>query len=341
MALLFVVAAAIVIMLLRGGKLARLADMPLRVPLLAIACAVGTKVVFDTDIYWTQPLIGRPLWLLGFVGSGIFIYMNRHHRGLVLAGLGPILNGAVITANKGLMPTGSWGFAIFQQMPTWYRQPGISADTIPLPIATPGSSPLWFLGDVLPPVFPLSFPFSLGDTFLTAGAIWFLASVLLTSRDEVEEALDEPTVRDGTDVADTGSEVQAAPAFAAPVPGAYAGSLQMVLANAGELARPVLVVERIVEVPVAAVAPTHTELAEAGVRSQPVPQSTERAIATITDGIRRRVDAPAVAPVAYGFDAWSNQELEVFDRIDQIRAWLGDMRHVPYVDVHGTDAWAA
>lgn len=173
-------AIAIVVLVACGGRIGRLAEVRLTHPWLAIVGVIGTNVAYKSGLYYGTPTIGRPMWMLSIGAVGLCMYLNRRHRGLLLAAGGAVLNVVVIAANGGRMPTGHWGFRMLERMPAWYREPGIVGGdpSIPLPW-TSAHTHLNFLADVLPPIFPLAYPPSVGDVLLASGAIWFLASVLL------------------------------------------------------------------------------------------------------------------------------------------------------------------
>jgi hypothetical protein len=173
-------AIAIVVLLLLGGKVGRFAEVRLTHPWLAFVGVFGTHFAYKSGLYYGTPWAGRAIWLASILAIGLCMYLNRRHGGLLVACLGAMSNALVITANGGRMPTGRWGFHMLERMPAWYREPGIVGGDpqIPLPW-TSSHTHLNFLADVLPPVFPLGYPFSVGDALLGIGIIWFLAKVML------------------------------------------------------------------------------------------------------------------------------------------------------------------
>ncbi|MCW2924959.1 MAG: hypothetical protein JWM98_2363 [Thermoleophilia bacterium] len=192
MFLLPLFAMAFVVILLRGGRVGRLATVQIHHPWLAFVGVFGSHAVYKSGIYYGSPMLGRPIWVLSIAAIGACMYLNRHHRGLPLAALGALSNAIVIMANGGRMPTGRWGWELFTHMPTWYRQPGFTnevTETI-LPFTGRGTR-LDALADVLPPILPMSYPFSVGDVLLGVGVIWFMASVMLARAPE--EAAAETT----------------------------------------------------------------------------------------------------------------------------------------------------
>lgn len=169
---------SLVVLALFGGKVLRIAEVRLRAPVLVFGSAVSTKLVFESEFYYEHAVLGPGIWLLGFVAVAVFVVLNWNIRPLRFAAVGSLCNGLVIAANHGKMPVGEIGFRMFQELPAWYRQPGLEG-VKPDVFAVPGNTPLWFFGDIIPPVLPLSFPFSIGDVLLAGSVIWLTALAML------------------------------------------------------------------------------------------------------------------------------------------------------------------
>ena len=175
MLLLVVVALAVPITILLGGRPRHLAETHLANSGLVLAALAIQILVFSS---WWQERVPRPwgslLYSLSMLLLLVVIWQNRGIPGLPMLGLGLLLNAAVILANGGRMPASpaalaTAGFAdILAASPS-----GQVANSV---LMTP-TTPLWFLGDVfaVPESWPLANVFSLGDTLITIGAIWFLA----------------------------------------------------------------------------------------------------------------------------------------------------------------------
>jgi hypothetical protein len=141
--LLVVIALATVVALVRGGSLDRLAETEFRFgPLLLIALVAQ----FGLDL-WNPPWLNETgdlaVLLVTNLAVAIFLFVNRHLPGLLLAAAGMLLNVIVITANGG-MPVSERAAEIAQMPITEIgikhelltdqtRLPWI-ADVIPVPV---------------------------------------------------------------------------------------------------------------------------------------------------------------------------------------------------------------
>ena len=192
------VALGLVLGLVLGGKLDRLADIRLQfLPLLFLAVIVrfGTEAMlgFGVDIVDTLrvPLLGFAYALLLFV-----LWHNRSYPGLALAFVGIASNALVIMVNGGYMPV--WEPA--------YVASGITEplDSVTHIMLTQVNAEFLLrlgpLSDVIPiPIWPLNNVASIGDIFLSAGLAFFLFATLLRSPVEAErEERAEPAELIGT-----------------------------------------------------------------------------------------------------------------------------------------------
>jgi len=173
--LLAILALGLVVSLLTGGRIERLANVHFRYSYLILIALWVQILIFSR---WWQSTIGHPV-----VSSGLYIasmlllaitcWLNRHVPGIVLLGIGLLLNSAVIVANGGYMPTSLQAL----------RTAGIIAPDATLDAARATNSSLidentllWFLGDIMaiPSRIPLANIFSIGDVVIGLGAIRFL-----------------------------------------------------------------------------------------------------------------------------------------------------------------------
>ncbi len=184
------IALGLVLGLLVGGRLERLADIRLRfLPLLFLAVIVrfATETVLGFGVELWDAL--RVLLLGGAYGLLLFtLWHNRTYPGLALAFVGIASNTLVIVANGG-------------RMPVW--QPAFDASGLAGPlnsvlhVMVDGTGPdfllrLGPLGDVIPiPIWPVQNVASLGDLFLTAGLGFFLFATLVRTPAETQAAIDE------------------------------------------------------------------------------------------------------------------------------------------------------
>ena len=184
------IALGLVLGLLVGGRLERLADIRLRfLPLLFLAVIVrfATETLLGFGVELWDAL--RVLLLGGAYGLLLYtLWHNRTYPGLALAFVGIASNTAVIVANGG-------------RMPVW--QPAFDASGLAGPlnsvlhVMVEGTGPdfllrLGPLGDVIPiPFWPVQNVASLGDLFLTAGLGFFLFATLVRTPAETQAAIDD------------------------------------------------------------------------------------------------------------------------------------------------------
>ncbi|MGB9723668.1 MAG: DUF5317 domain-containing protein [Chloroflexia bacterium] len=175
MILLVALLLAFVVALLRGGKLARLAALPLRwpaLPLLALAVQLGV-MHFPRARGQSFDLPAIAL-LLSYLALLLAVWLNRHIPGLALLGLGLLLNLVVMAANGGYMPISPETMERIGHGDAAAIAPGSRvAGTKDLALPQEQTR-LWFLSDILilPFPFPFSGAFSPGDVFVAAGAFW-------------------------------------------------------------------------------------------------------------------------------------------------------------------------
>ena len=172
--LLIVVVVAIAVAIIRGGRLANLGEIELRLwPLLIIGFVVQTASAFvPAERSWSAP-VGIALLLLSYLFILAVVIANRSKPGMWLAGFGILMNFSVIAAN-GAMPvleasaSAASGFNA-QVAINDFKHVVLDADTR-----------LMFLADVIPVRFlwGTGTVISLGDVFLAVGLGRFLESEL-------------------------------------------------------------------------------------------------------------------------------------------------------------------
>jgi len=183
------IALGLVLGLLLGGRLERLADVRLRylrLLFLAVIVRFGTEILITAGVGAADTL--RVPLLVGAYGLLLFtLWHNRGYPGLALAFVGIASNAIVIAWNLGYMPV--WLPALQASgLPTHLDSPlhllldpGTAADFF---------SRLGPLSDVVPiPVWPVQNVASVGDLFLSAGLAIFLFASLLRSPVEIQQAL--------------------------------------------------------------------------------------------------------------------------------------------------------
>jgi hypothetical protein len=198
--LLVSVAAAIAIALLRGGRFSRLAALKLRWAWLALLALVPQMVIVYVPALWEYPLWGLRLALL--VASYVLligvVLANRRLPGVIIIGLGLLLNLAPMVANHGFMPVTS----------TALEQAGLSHLAVSeesgarvlsakdMLLAREDTN-LWALSDimVLPP--PVRSVCSIGDAVLVLGVFIFFQRAMRPVRVASHPVAEDPPSRCG------------------------------------------------------------------------------------------------------------------------------------------------
>ncbi len=162
---------ALAIAVLRGGRLANLGDIELRLWWLL---PVGFLLQFGTawipeDATWSETA-GLAMMLGSFVPLMALVIINRNRPGMWLAGVGVLMNFTVILVNGG-MPVLLGAAEAASGFATSNPEIGGSFKHVPLD----ESSRLTFLADVIPlRIAGHSQVISLGDVFLAVGLGRFL-----------------------------------------------------------------------------------------------------------------------------------------------------------------------
>lgn len=160
--LLVFVVVALIVGLMRGGSLASLAETRVRWLILLFE---GLVVQLAFDI-WDPPGLtatgGLAVLLLSNTAVGAFLLLNRRIPGMLLVGLGLLLNTVVITANQAMPVSPSAASVAGLDAP-----PSISDDLKHERLDS--DTRLGWLGDVIP-IPGVQEVLSLGDIVLALGA---------------------------------------------------------------------------------------------------------------------------------------------------------------------------
>lgn len=178
---MFILALAVlslVVALLRGGRLTRLAQVPFRHAYLVVLSLVLQVAIFSS---WWSTLGGEPwippLYVLSLLVLTAWFALNFRLPGMIVIGLGLLLNLAAIAANSGYMPASP---AALERagMITLFTNSQQATHTNST-LATEETR-LYYLTDIfaLPKEVPLANVFSIGDVFIALGAMYFLQRVL-------------------------------------------------------------------------------------------------------------------------------------------------------------------
>jgi MFS family permease len=189
------IALGLIVGLLLGGRIERLADVRLRLlPVLFLAVIVrySTEVLLTMQVPLVEAL-RVPLLATSYALLLVTLWQNRGYPGLALAFVGVASNALVITLNGGYMPV--W-------MPAYYAAgfdtPLNTALHVPLDF---GTAPEFFLhlgpfADLIPIPIPIVRNVaSIGDLFISSGLAFFLFATVVRSPEPVVE-LDADAVRD-------------------------------------------------------------------------------------------------------------------------------------------------
>lgn len=187
MILLVAIALSIAVGLIRGGKLTRIAELPLVWGGWALLAFGGQWLLFRYQFLSTEASSSFSLLRVGAVSCTYLlllavVWRNRHLPGMGLIGLGLLLNGLVIMANGGYMPISPetlfrLGYGEkYLYTPPGTLLPGSKDIILPRELAH-----LWFLGDVfvIPPSVPFAAAFSIGDVFIAGGVFLLLQSGMM------------------------------------------------------------------------------------------------------------------------------------------------------------------
>ncbi len=182
MILLLALVLSIVLAYLLGGRLSRLAALPVRGTGLALA-ALGIQVTLIYVIFpdQLQGLVRVVLLAFSYLLLALFVWWNRRLPGMWILGAGLAANWLVILVNGGYMPVtyealvaaGKGHLVSSADIGTFVY----GSKDILLPLE---ATRLWFLSDifVIPPPFPIPSVFSVGDALIAVGLLVFIPNAL-------------------------------------------------------------------------------------------------------------------------------------------------------------------
>ncbi|MGQ9517992.1 MAG: DUF5317 domain-containing protein [Anaerolineae bacterium] len=169
---------ALFVAVLTGGKLRRLANLPLRAPWLALlGFGLQIYIIYEPETTargWLSP--HTLVLVLSYVLLLVFVWMNRRLPGMPIIALGLLMNFTVMLANGGYMPISPEAVQrVGHEYELQSTAPGARLKYTKDILLPREQTRLWFLADVfiLPPPFPIPTVFSPGDTVLALG-IWML-----------------------------------------------------------------------------------------------------------------------------------------------------------------------
>lgn len=169
---------ALLIAVLTGGKLRRLANLPLRVPWLALlGFGLQVYIIYEPETTargWLSP--HTLVLVLSYMLLLAFVWVNRRLPGMPIIALGLLMNFTVMLANGGYMPISPEAVQrVGHEYELQSTEPGARLKYTKDILLPREQTRLWFLSDVfiLPPPFPIPTVFSPGDAVLALG-VWVL-----------------------------------------------------------------------------------------------------------------------------------------------------------------------
>ena len=178
MILVYLLALAVAVGYLRGGRLKGYLQKPLRGVVWPVA-----GFLIESSFAWLPRVVPGPplrwLWLavaVEYLCLFVFLFLNRDERALRLAALGTAANLAAMAANQMRMPVSPAifdfpslaGFVERVQSGEWIEYVLVGWD-----------APLWWLGDTIPIPWGVPGVASVGDFLMGAGLFWWIQRMML------------------------------------------------------------------------------------------------------------------------------------------------------------------
>jgi Family of unknown function (DUF5317) len=181
--ILYAIPIGIVVGLVRGGRVANLADMKFEWPLVALAGLVAQVALFSEPIGTLLGTAGPVLYVASSLAVLVVVLRNRRLPGLRLVAAGAILNLVAIVANRGYMPADRAALELAGLDPT----SGFSNSVV---TNSPALGPLTDIF-ALPAWMPFANVFSLGDVLIGLGIVLAIAAGM-SGRDAREARVGAP-----------------------------------------------------------------------------------------------------------------------------------------------------
>lgn len=174
MLLVYFVIAAVPLGYLLGGRLRNYLNAPLKMALLpCIALLIESSLNRIADFLpfpvsaWLGYVVCAEYLLLA-----VFVWLNRHHRGMKLLGASTAVNFSVIAANGFRMPVTPIIYE-FPELASFVQR--IEAGELPEYVLVGWDGPLWFLGDTIPIFGGLA---SVGDILMAASILLIIVFLM-------------------------------------------------------------------------------------------------------------------------------------------------------------------
>ena len=158
--------AGVLVGLLRGGRIERLAQLQIRLGLVAGLAWLVQVILFVSPLASAIDSWAAPVHLASIALLALVILANRALPGVALLGVGLLLNASVYAANGGFMPVSETALVASGNAAS--VQPMSGGARFQKTILQQPDTPLWYLGDVLPlPV--VGKIYSVGDVVAAVG----------------------------------------------------------------------------------------------------------------------------------------------------------------------------
>ncbi|HHT64478.1 MAG: DUF5317 family protein [Caldicoprobacterales bacterium] len=182
-------AAAVILGLIRGGRLTNLTRVKLMHPwLVFLSVLLSALLLFLSmfDVALIRPLVMAAL-LLQYLLLLLFIWYNRHLHYTWVIALGSFLNGLVILLNGGTMPLAD--LSSYVASDSELANQFLISGNLPLYHIVHENTLLWFLGDVIRIPHPFSSMISIGDIILYAGVFLLLQHLVAGTAQKKKQPL--------------------------------------------------------------------------------------------------------------------------------------------------------
>ena len=161
------IALSIIVALVRKGSIRRLGELDLRYTWIIFVSGFVMALMFTKHLRWMAFVgdIAPIMHLVVYLTAIVVIVLNRHLPGMLLIGLGALLNFAAISANGGKMP-------ISYDAAKYARMEHVLTNDLARHCVIDCNTKLYVLTDVIPlrrPPFPLPGVMSVGDIILAIG----------------------------------------------------------------------------------------------------------------------------------------------------------------------------
>jgi hypothetical protein len=181
---------SLIVAKIRGGSIRRLGDIDLRHTWMIFAIFFLTACLFLKHVHGLEFISNLALGVLLVVYAStlLFVFMNRHLRGMAVLGVGAALNFACMAANGGKMPVS------YEAVKRVHMEKAFSTDMARHNLLGKDTK-LPLLADIIPrawPPFPERDVMSFGDTIVALGLFLVVQSQTRKRRPKAKGQAEEP-----------------------------------------------------------------------------------------------------------------------------------------------------